>query len=271
MAGSCRCVPLVTSVVTPVFHSRNRLAAGLCLMLSLGSVVNVVVLQGGRAPEAAVAATLPAQTTLETARTQPIILGTPQTDLTTPSTDPVGSLMASADADLAARTAEGAEATVAEPIVDEGFASEKLIAGIQRELASHGYDPGKVNGKAGIVTRAAILAYQFDQRLALTAEPSPELLRQIVMGLAGTPGAATEPAGDKATRIIAGAQRLLTRLGYKPGPIDGQLNDATRKALKRFETDSGFVPKGRVSGEVISELARQAHARIEVSDEALPH
>jgi peptidoglycan hydrolase-like protein with peptidoglycan-binding domain len=83
--------------------------------------------------------------------------------------------------------------------------------------------------------------------------------------------AADEPAGPTAARIIGGAQRLLTRLGYKPGAIDGQLNDATRKALKRFETDSGFVPKGRVSGEVIAELARQAHARIEVSDEALAH
>lgn len=236
-------------------------------MLSFGSVVNVVLLQGTRRPpEAAAAATLPAQP----GPTLPTIVGAaPQPDLPAPTDDPVGSLMASADADLAARTNDGADTVAAEPIIDEGYASAKLIAGIQRELAAHGYDPGKVNGKAGIVTRAAILAFQFDQRLVLTAEPSPELLRQIVMGMSGPAGGADEPAGDKAIRIIGGAQRLLTRLGYKPGPIDGQLNETTRKALKRFETDSGFVPKGRVSGEVIAELARQSHARIEVTDEAL--
>ena len=59
------------------------------------------------------------------------------------------------------------------------------------------------------------------------------------------------------------------RLGYDPGAVDGQLSDATRKSLRRFEADMGLVPKGRVSGAVLSELARRAHARIEVSDEAL--
>ncbi len=251
-----------------MFQSRNRLAAGLCLLLTLGTVVNVIILQGGRKPpEAAAAATLSSLATPE----RPLVALSPTPTVQSPTADPVSSLMASADADLAMRTTDGAETIASAPAMDDGFDDDKTVAAVQRELATHGYDPGKVNGKAGIVTRAAILAFQFDQHMALTAEPSPELLRQIVMGMAGPSDSANEPAGDKASRIIAGAQRLLTRLGYKPGAVDGQLNDATRKALKKFETDSGFVPKGRVSGEVIAELARQSHARIEVTDEALAH
>ncbi len=237
-------------------------------MLTLGTVVNVIILQGGRKPpEAAAAATAPSLATPE----KPLHSITPTPTLAAPTADPVSSLMASADADLAMRTTDGAEAIASDAAMDDDSGNDKLITAIQRELAAHGYDPGKVNGKAGIVTRAAILAFEFDQHMALTADPSSELLRQIVMGMAGPAASANEPAGDKASRIIAGAQRLLVRLGYKPGPVDGQLNDATRKALKKFESESGFVPKGRVSGEVIAELARQSHARIEVTDEALAH
>jgi peptidoglycan hydrolase-like protein with peptidoglycan-binding domain len=235
-----------------VFPSRTPLATGLCLLLTAGTVVNVVLLQSGHRAEPAYASPLPATT--------PRVLT---------ADDPVGSLMASADADLAMRTTDGAVALAAAQPIDDDSDNAKLVTAIQRELAAHGYDPGKVNGNAGIVTRSAILAYQFDQHLVLTADPSPELLRQIVMGLSGSPEDAQEPASGKASRIIGGAQRLLVRLGYKPGPIDGQLNDVTRKALRRFEGDSGFVPKGRVSGEVIAELARLAKARIETSDEAL--
>ncbi len=251
-----------------MFQSRNRLAAGVCLLLTLGTVVNVVVLQGGRKlPEAAAAATLSSLATPEK-----LLVPTSTTPtLLSPTADPVVDLMASADADLATRTTDGAEAIATAPAIDDSFEDAQLISALQRELAAHGYDPGKVNGKAGIITRSAILAFEFDQHMALTAEPSSELLRQVVMGMAGATAAAGAPAGDKASRIIAGAQRLLTRLGYKPGPVDGQLNEMTRKTLKKFENDSGFVPKGRVSGEVIAELARQSHAHIEVSDEALTH
>jgi peptidoglycan hydrolase-like protein with peptidoglycan-binding domain len=255
-----------------VFASRKRLAGVLCFLLTLGTTVNVFIIQGGRgAPEAASAMTLPQDmpetltgaSVIKPAATRAVQPSAAQTSTTQALSD--------ADADLASPAAGTSETLGSGPASDDGSANATLIASIQRELAGRGYDPGRANGKAGIITRSAILAFQFDQHLTMTAEPSEELLRQIVMGIAGSPASQTAPALDKAARIIAGAQRLLTRLGYRPGPIDGQLNDATRKALRHFEGDSGFVPKGRVSGEVISELARRAHARIEVSDEALTH
>ena len=256
-----------------VLASRNRLAAGLSLLLSLGTMANVLVLQGARnSPEPAVAETLPETPPGANSTSTPAARQAQHPDdLSAKTADPIGTLMSNADGDLALRTAEGAEAVASQATLEDGFASPKLISAIQRELAAHGYDPGRANGKAGVVTSSAILAFQFDQHLAMTAEPSDELLSQIVLGLTGSTSAEPEPPSDKASRIIGGAQRLLTRLGYAPGLVDGQLNEATRKALRRFEGDSGFVPKGRVSGEVISELARRAHARIEVSDEALTH
>lgn len=244
-----------------VLTNRSRLAGGVCLALTLGTIVNVFGLQGAhREPLAAVADTFPAGTS-------PAAM--PPAEAKQP--DPVARLLANADADLSVRTADTsrAAADLPAPANSPTAADGKLVAAIQRELAARGYDPGRVNGALGIITRSAILAFEFDQHFALTGEPSEELMRRIILGLSGGFADATTAPGAKARRIIGGAQRLLVRLGYDPGPVNAQLDEETRKALRRFEADAGMVPKGRVSGEVIAELARRAHARIEVTDEAL--
>lgn len=245
-----------------MFAKHTRISAGLCLALTLGTIVNVFALQSPRSrPLAAAAVTLPDAVELLNSNTKPPgMAGAPA------PAEPAGQIMGSADADLSVRTALDPGGPSAQSPTPP---TAQIIASIQRQLAEHGYDAGKVNGTAGILTRAAILAFEFDNHFPLTAEPSEELMRQIVLGMSAAPGTPLPPPTDKARRLIAGAQRLLLRLGYDPGPIDGQLTDPTRKAIRRFEGDMGLVPKGRVSGAVLSELARRAHARIEVSDEAL--
>ena len=245
-----------------MFAKHTRISAGLCLALTLGTVVNVFALQSPRSrPMPAAAATLPDAAELLLSSTRPPgMTGAPGTP------GPAGQILGSADADLSVRTSIDGASAPAQPSVRP---NSQVIASIQRQLAEHGYDAGKANGTAGILTRAAILAFEFDTHSPLTAEPSEELMRKIVLGLSAAPGTPLPPPTDKARRLIAGTQRLLLRLGYEPGQIDGQLSDPTRKAIFRFEREMGLVPKGRVSGAVLSELARRAHARIEVSDEAL--
>ena len=246
-----------------VLTNRSRIAGGVCLALTLGTVVNVVGLQGARRePMAAIADTFPAAA-------MPGNAGALAATADKPAT--VGQLLANADADLSVRTAEISRGAgdLPVPSATSPRADEKMVAAIQRELAARGYDPGRVNGSAGIITRSAIIAFEFDQHFAMTGEPNEELMRRIVLGLSGGDADMAAAAGSKARRIIGGAQRLLVRLNYDPGPVNGQLTEETRKAIRRFEADAGLVPKGRVSGEVMSELARRAHARIEVTDEAL--
>jgi len=242
-----------------VVTNRTRISAAICLALTLGTVINVFGLQGVRRPPlAAVAEAVPVRSPM-TVATKPTALVEDR------SLQP----MSNADSDLSLRSS-GSSRTAAEmPAPEAAPADAKLVAAIQRELAGHGYDPGKINGIVGIVTRSAIMAFEFDQHFSMTGEPSEELMRRLVLGLSGPAGEPSLPPSEKAKRVVGGAQRLLQRLGYDPGPINGQLDDPTRKALRRFEGDTGMVPRGRVSGEVIAELARRAHARIEVSDEAL--
>ena len=246
--------------------SGYRLASGVCLLLTMGVLINLFGLQGGRQASEPAAAAAP----------RPPGANGGQVSQRTPApsapTDIAGLLVDNADADLSARTADVATSLshdLPAEATEATAADAKLVTALQRELAAHGYDPGKLNGKAGVVTRAAILAFQSDQRLPLTAEPSEELLRQIILGLPGASDGRKSEPGPKALRLIAGTQRLMKQLGYYAGPINGRLDDVTRKSLRRFETDSGFVPRGRVSGEVLSELARQAKATIGGGGEAL--
>src|SRR5262245_6845088 len=107
----------------------------------------------------------------------------------------------------------------------------ELTRAIQRELKAKGYDAGAVDGVPGLVTRAAIMAYEADHGLALTAEPRQTLLQHIILGsgmsseggASGTGGS----IGQEARAVVQSVQTALTKLGYQPGATDGRLSDET--------------------------------------------
>src|SRR3569833_2212334 len=53
---------------------------------------------------------------------------------------------------------------------------------VQRELLARGYDTGATDGVVGVMTRASIVGFEFDHGLALTGQPSDELLKGILLG-----------------------------------------------------------------------------------------
>jgi hypothetical protein len=115
------------------------------------------------------------------------------------------------------------------------------------------------DGNLDLATRAAIIAYELDQRLALTAAPSEDLLRRLVLGTPRTAAPGEESSlgqavSTEAEAVIASVQRSLVRLGYRPGRADGQLGEETARAIHDFEVDRGMVPKGRISAELVRQL-----------------
>lgn len=59
------------------------------------------------------------------------------------------------------------------------------------------------------------------------------------------------PAGPEHTYEV---QTILNGLGYETGPVDGELNDATREALRKFQADAGLEPTGEVTMLTVIEL-----------------
>lgn len=134
----------------------------------------------------------------------------------------------------------------------------EVTRAVQRELQIRGYETGARDGVAGVMTRGAIMAFEYDHDLPLTARASQALLKAIILGEGGKAssrkGANAETA--EAQDVIRSVQRSLVKLGYKAGVPTGKLTPETARAIRAFEGDQALPETGRVSGPLISRLAR---------------
>jgi peptidoglycan hydrolase-like protein with peptidoglycan-binding domain len=131
---------------------------------------------------------------------------------------------------------------------------------VQRELQIRGYETGGVDGVAGLMTRAAVMGFEYDHGLVLTGRPSQALLRRILMGGGEVRAKRIGSEGQTADArdVIRSVQKSLAKLGYKPGRIDGRLTPETARAIREFEVDQALPESGRVSGPLVARLARLA-------------
>ncbi len=142
--------------------------------------------------------------------------------------------------------------------VNTGNTAE-LVRALQRELKNKGYDPGAEDGATGLLTRAAIFAYEYDHKLGLTAEPSEQLLQTIVLGRSSQRGATRQRAriaSGAARDLVLVTQRGLKKQGLWPASVDGHFNTALSRAIQRFETAQRLPTTGRISGRFMARLAR---------------
>ncbi|MCB1547673.1 MAG: peptidoglycan-binding protein [Hyphomicrobiaceae bacterium] len=137
-------------------------------------------------------------------------------------------------------------------------AGPRTVRAVQRELSARGYAPGESDGVIGLMTRAAIMAYQHDNGLPLTAEPSEELLRHIILGRSLSAPISLPSQGEQihVDMVVRVVQRALASLGYYTARIDGRLNETTTRAIREFELDQKREPKQRISGQLIAALGR---------------
>ena len=136
----------------------------------------------------------------------------------------------------------------------------EVTKAIQRELASRGYEAGVADGLPGLVTRAAIMAFEADHGLAMTAEPTEALLQKILLGgmQSARKGALAAQTGAEAERVIRTVQQSLSNLGYGVKTVDGRMGDTTARAIREFEAQQGLKQTGRISGQLVARLARLA-------------
>ncbi len=133
---------------------------------------------------------------------------------------------------------------------------------IQRELTRLGYMPGPADGTSGLMTRAAIMAFEFDNGLDVNGRSDPDLLKMLLFGLPGSmpvrnKNARLEMSKD-AVRVVSTVQQTLQQLGYNVGKIDGEMGSSTKRAIRDFESDHNLVETGRVSGRLVAKMVSLA-------------
>ena len=149
-------------------------------------------------------------------------------------------------------------------LAGSSLASAETVRGIQQQLLSQGYDPGPVDGVNGFLTRAAIMAYQHDKGLPVTGEVSERLLKQIVFGESKSQAVTSDKQAvpKETVTLIKTVQKILAKMGYDPGPVDGIMGASTRRAIQNFEQEQKMSAKGRISGRLLKALVRVTGAKL---------
>lgn len=229
--------------------AHRQIAFVLGFVLVFGAAMNLLVLQAKRR-------TPPASSAL--AGTERIPSG--RSDGPGPATGTPAlqeAQRAPAVGDVAAAATGSAPAVTGTVSAADG--SVEVTRGIQRELNARGYEAGSPDGVAGIVTRAAILAYENDFGLPLTARANEELLSRIVLGSATAAGSAAGSSTaltPEAQGVVVSVKQALAGLGRDVGPIDGVITPRLRQTIRQFEISQRLPESGRISAPLVSRLMR---------------
>ena len=120
--------------------------------------------------------------------------------------------------------------------------SAATIRETKQELAEHGYSSGAIDGILDQATRDAIRAYQRDAGLAVTGEPSSELLEHLRQS--GLPNA----------ELVLNIEDELQRHGYAAGTVDGVIDQRTRDAIRAYQSDVGLAITGQANDALLASL-----------------
>ncbi|MEM7775822.1 MAG: peptidoglycan-binding protein [Pseudomonadota bacterium] len=135
-----------------------------------------------------------------------------------------------------------------------------LLRAVQRELNRVGYGEIKEDGQDTALSRAAIMAFEFDHGLPLTARASDGLLEALLLGRQRAPGVGAGRATDEVRTVVRAVQTALTKLEFSVGRIDGRVGRRTQVAIKSFERKHGMPETGRISAPLVARLARMTNS-----------
>jgi len=168
-----------------------------------------------------------------------------------------------------------------------GYLAKDDILDLQTRLNQAGHPAGVPDGMFGANTRRAIRSFQLQRGLPADGYPTPELLAAVRGVTGGGPAPALASAaevaqpttGASASSTVASSaelkprptrsrllkyaevktlQRLLGRLGYAVGKIDGDPGPRTRAGVRWLEERLGYRPTGRVDAFILAQARREA-------------
>lgn len=207
-------------------------AIGMAATMALGIMVNALVLQKGHHPaplfgKAAAASPAPA------AAPKAVVAAIPAVHATAPN-----------------------EA----PAVDNASArSHRVVGGTHADASAGGDAIGRLlAGEDPIPGKArATLAKASPAKSALTMSA----LAKSASAKSGS-NKPTAEKGDAKAKIVSGAQRALTKLGFTV-PATGTNGPATRKAIEAFQKDHHLPVKGELDGKMVKLLAAESGVKID--------
>jgi peptidoglycan hydrolase-like protein with peptidoglycan-binding domain len=139
------------------------------------------------------------------------------------------------------------------------------VRNIQILLNELGYNAGTPDGAAGAKTKAAIAAFQADKGFPINGTPSKVVFIQLQKAVAEMQGGAgySQPqasssgqaSASSSAEVVMDVQAQLRQRGYVIPSITGELDSATKAAIRTYEADNGMPMTGKISQQLLASLA----------------
>jgi peptidoglycan hydrolase-like protein with peptidoglycan-binding domain len=128
---------------------------------------------------------------------------------------------------------------------DALFVDDDTVRQAQKTLNERGFRTGGIDGKMGPQTQAALVNFQRAEKLPPTGRLDNQTLAALGIG---KDGGGYDPA------IIRRVQETLNDRGFKAGPANGEMGDATANALRAFQRSENLAVTGRLNPRTLARL-----------------
>jgi peptidoglycan hydrolase-like protein with peptidoglycan-binding domain len=130
------------------------------------------------------------------------------------------------------------------------------IREVQQALNARGFHTGAVDGVMGPATRTALGNFQKSQNLEATGALNARTLAALDIQPAPVIGVLSAvPPGSTTVRQV---QHALNQRGYRAGPVDGLMGQATQTALMQFQRAENLEATGALNQQTLAALGIRA-------------
>ncbi|MDP3233622.1 MAG: peptidoglycan-binding protein [Myxococcales bacterium] len=161
---------------------------------------------------------------------------------------------------LDTRTAKAAMAVHANGEKGLGEGSKgPAVENVQKHLRAAGYDPQHTNGVFDERTAGALKAFQRQSGLEPSGRVDAQTWKRLKTSfILSSHAAAPAQARGEHSAEVKQSEKLLQKLGFNPGKVDGVFDARTEKAVKAFEKKHGLERDGEIGTNQLAQMKKLA-------------
>jgi peptidoglycan hydrolase-like protein with peptidoglycan-binding domain len=133
------------------------------------------------------------------------------------------------------------------------------VKNVQAHLKAAGFDPKHTNGTFDERTGAAVKAFQAKSKLPVTGAVDQRTWTALKKSyiLSKKPADPAQKLGERSGAVKA-SEKLLKKLGFNPGRIDGLFDARTARAVKAYEKKARLKQDGAIGTNQLAKMKKDA-------------
>ena len=133
------------------------------------------------------------------------------------------------------------------------------VKNVQLHLKAAGFDPKHTSGTFDERTRGALEAFQAKSKLPVTGTVDTRTWKELKKSyiLSKKPADPAQKLNERSGAVKA-SEKLLKKLGFNPGRIDGLFDALTQKAVKAYEKKAELEQDGAIGTNQLAKMKKDA-------------